>query len=261
MAVIDTHAHLDGQEFSEDLPQVVQRARQAGVTHVFLPAVDMQSALRSAALAQEYPGFLYPMLGLHPEDLPADWPAVLQAMEALLRHPHPFIAIGEVGLDLYWDASRREEQMQAFQIQVQWALAYDLPLMIHCRKAHAELMACLRPYASDQRLRGVFHCFSGTEDEAAQLLEFPRFCLGIGGILTFRKSHLPDVLTTVPLQRLVLETDAPYMAPVPHRGQRNEPAFVPAVAERLAQVYGVDKDEVERVTTHNALRLFLPAGQ
>ena len=256
MPFIDTHAHLDGEEFRQDLPQVVERARAAGAIKVFLPAVDETSALSAIALSAQYIGFLYPMLGLHPEGLPADWQEMLGRMKQLLQKPHPFIAIGEVGLDLYWDTSRREEQITVFQEQVKWALEYDLPLMIHCRKAQSELLQCLQPYVDEERLRGVFHCFSGTAEEAAQLLQFPHFCLGVGGILTFRKSQLPQVLSSVPLHRLVLETDSPYMAPVPHRGQRNEPSFVPIIAERLAQVYGIGADEVERVTTDNALRLF-----
>lgn len=252
---IDTHAHLDGEEFREDLPAVLQRAREAGAAAILIPAIDEPSAQRAVELSRQQPSFLYPMLGLHPEDLPDDWQGILQCMEKQLQQPNPYVAIGEVGLDFYWDDSRRSQQFEAFRIQIEWSLKYNLPLMIHARKAHQEILDSLRPYDCE-KLCGVFHCFSGTAEEAAALLAFPHFFLGIGGVLTFKKSTLPEVLGQVPLERLVLETDSPYMAPVPNRGKRNEPSFIPHVIQKLSDIYGVPPSEVERITTANAVRLF-----
>ncbi len=253
---VDTHAHIYGDDFAVDLDEVILRARQAGADKVFLPATDLNSTDQVVQVSQRFPDFCYPMVGLHPEDLPDDVDGVLATMEQRLQGRHPFIAIGEVGLDYYWDASRAADQRHAFDVQIGWSLRYGLPLMIHCRAAHADLMVCLSSYDAD-RLGGVFHCFSGTADEVCDLLAFPRFALGIGGIVTFKKSKLPDVLReAVPLDRIVMETDAPYMAPVPHRGQRNEPAFVSFVAARLAEIYETTPDEVCRITSDTARRLF-----
>ncbi len=257
--MIDTHTHLDGDEFLEDFEQVVQRAQQAGVGKMFLPNVNEATWPRVFSLCQQHPHVLYPMIGLHPEDVnPAqrNVTQVLDDMETLLSQGIPVIGIGEVGLDFYWDETYRREQTEAFERQVGWAERFDLPLMIHARSAHRELVDVISRHAG-KGLRGVFHCFTGTADEAEQLLSFDGFLLGIGGVLTFKKSSLPNVLRqSVPLSRIVLETDSPYMAPVPHRGQRNESAFVVEVANRLAEIYGLTLEDVDRVTTENAMRLF-----
>ncbi len=258
MKYIDTHTHIYAQEFREDIDDVMERALLAGMWKAVLPATDEASAEEAVALASRYPGVLYPVLGLHPEDLPDDWSDMLGRMEKCLAdNSHPFVGIGEVGLDFYWSEERREEQMEAFRIQSEWALRYRLPLIVHSRKAHHELKEVLRPYAGDRCLTGIFHCFTGTVEEAQELLDlFPGFMLGIGGVLTFKKSTLADTLRqAVPLQRIVVETDAPYMAPVPHRGQRNEPAFVPAIISRLAEVYDTDEESIARETTKNALQV------
>lgn len=252
---IDTHAHLYGEEFKDDIDDIIRRARHAGAERVFLPSTDLHSAHDAVALSRRYPGFCYPMLGLHPEDLPADYKNELTAMEQELRQPHPYIGIGEVGLDFYWDDSRAEEQQEAFKIQIEWALRYNLPLMIHARKAHGALCSCLKQF-DKERLSGVFHCFSGSAEQAADLMRFPHFVFGIGGVLTFKNSRLPKVLKTIPLDRVVLETDAPYMAPVPYRGKRNEPSFIPAVVALMAEVYETTTEEVMRRTTENAYRTF-----
>ena len=200
------------------------------------------------------------MLGLHPEEVRADWREQLASISLLLSRsssasPH-VIAIGEVGLDFYWSREFAEEQLQAFEEQVRWSVETRLPLMIHCRKAQNEMLSILKQYA--HRLPGgVFHCFTGNEVEARQLLEYDNFVLGIGGVLTFRKSHLPEVLPAcVPLERVVLETDAPYMAPVPMRGQRNESAYIRHVVTRLAEAYGISEEEVCQKTTANVDRVF-----
>ena len=253
---IDTHTHLDGTEFDADRDEVILRAKEAGVSRVFLPAIDLKSVETVLEVCRRYPDFAFPMIGLHPEEVRDDWQTVLSEMEKRLVPGHPFIAIGEVGLDYYWSRDYEKEQLQAFERQVEWSVEKQLPLMIHCRKGQNEMVNLLRHYADDLP-GGVFHCFTGNANEAEQLLQFPRFVLGIGGVLTFKKSPLPKVLpATVPLERIVLETDSPYMAPVPMRGQRNESAFVKYVLAKLAESYGVSEQEVADITTANVARVF-----
>lgn len=253
---IDTHTHLDGTEFDADRDEVMERARAAGVSKVFLPAIDLKSVETVLAVSRKYEGYAYPMIGLHPEEVGADWENVLQRMREYIVPGHPFIAIGEVGLDFYWTRDNEREQLAAFERQVEWSVETRLPLMIHCRKAQNEMVAVMRRYQNELP-GGVFHCFTGNEKEAEQLLDFHNFVLGIGGVLTFKKSHLPEVLpASVPLSRIVLETDSPYMAPVPKRGERNESAYVEFVLKRLAEAYGVEDEEVARLTTENVERVF-----
>lgn len=256
MNFIDTHTHLDGEEFVADRSEVMARAREAGVEKVFLPAIDLASVATVLDVCRQYPGYAYPMIGLHPEEVKADWRSQLAAMREMLTPDSPFIAIGEVGLDYYWSREFADEQLEAFEEQVRWSVETRLPLMIHCRKGQNEMVQLLRRYAADLP-GGVFHCFTGNAHEAEELLQFDNFVLGIGGVLTFKKSHLPDVLpSAVPLSRIVLETDSPYMAPVPMRGQRNESAFVKLVLEKLAQCYGVSDEAVAEATNANVKRIF-----
>lgn len=256
MNFIDTHTHLDGEEFAADRSEVMARAREAGVEKVFLPAIDLASVATVLDVCRQYPGYAYPMIGLHPEEVKADWRSQLAAMREMLTPDNPFIAIGEVGLDYYWSREFADEQLEAFEEQVRWSVETRLPLMIHCRKGQNEMVQLLRCYAADLP-GGVFHCFTGNAHEAEELLQFDNFVLGIGGVLTFKKSHLPDVLpSAVPLSRIVLETDSPYMAPVPMRGQRNESAFVKLVLEKLAQCYGVSDEAVAEATNANVKRIF-----
>lgn len=271
MKYVDTHCHLDGEEFRDDLEQVVCRAREAGVGAILVPAIDLKTCHSVLDVCALYPHYCFPMLGLHPEEVRSDWREQLSAIHSLLLSRSSFlpppsslivppsskiIAIGEVGLDYYWSREFEREQLEAFETQVQWSVETRLPLMIHCRKAQNEMVRLLRRYEYDLP-GGVFHCFTGNAHEAAELLQFERFVLGIGGVLTFKKSPLPDVLpTTVPLNRLVLETDAPYMAPVPMRGKRNEPAFVLHVLQRLAEAYGVSEEEICRQTNENVQKVF-----
>lgn len=259
MNFIDTHTHLDGEEFTQDIEDVVARAREAGVCRVFLPAIDLKTVGTVGEVCRRYPGFAYPMYGLHPEEVKLDWRDQLAAIRPHLlpdsASPSP-IAIGEVGLDFYWSREFEQEQMEAFEEQVRWSVETRLPLMIHCRKAQNEMVRILRRY-ENQLPGGVFHCFTGNEIEARELLSFENFVLGIGGVLTFKKSHLPEVLpSVVPLSRIVLETDSPYMAPVPYRGKRNETAYVACVLEKLAVSYGVDQEKVARQTNENVKRVF-----
>ena len=266
--MIDTHCHLDGEEFKDDLEQVIARAKEAGVEAIGVPGIDLKSCETVIEVFHRYPGYCFPMLGLHPEEVRADWQEVLQRIKiSLTSHLSPLtsiITIGEVGLDFYWSREFEEAQLQAFEEQVRWSVELQLPLMIHCRKAQNEMVNILKRYKNDLP-GGVFHCFTGNAIEAQELLQFERFMLGIGGVLTFKKSKLPETLIgvggdlqspAVPLERIVLETDAPYMAPVPMRGQRNEPAFVVYVLRKLAEIYGVSVETVDAVTTANAVRMF-----
>jgi len=253
--LIDTHSHIYEPEFDEDRDLVVQRALGAGVSHILLPNINMQSLQPMLELCSRYPDCCFPMLGLHPEDVKDDYREILTSLYERLHSPFPYIAIGEVGLDFYWDSTYREQQMEAFDQQVIWAHETGLPLVIHSRKAHAELMEVMERHR-EKNLTGVFHCFGGSAEEAAQLLSFPGFVLGIGGVLTYKKSTLPEVLKSVPLERIVVETDSPYLAPVPYRGKRNESAYVTLVAQRLAEIYECPLEEVDEVTTNTAKHLF-----
>lgn len=271
MNFIDTHAHLDGEEFKEDLPQVVERARVAGVSKVFVPAIDLASSKAVLQLSRDYAGFAFPMAGLHPEEVHADWREQLAAIRRVIdeswatlpasdtgeaARKTPFIAVGEVGLDFYWSREFEHEQLEAFEEQMHWSMEYRLPLMIHCRKGQNEMLHMMRPYAKELP-GGVFHCFTGNQKEAEDFLAFDRFVLGIGGVLTFKSSHLrEDLPAVVPLDRIVLETDSPYMAPVPNRGKRNESAFVRLVLEQLAACYGVAPETVAAQTNANVQRVF-----
>ena len=233
MRFVDSHCHLDGEEFRDDLEAVVARAREAGVGAIGIPGIDLASCDTVMEMCSRYPDYCYPMLGLHPEEVKADWQTVLAQIKPRLNDPQ-VVAIGEVGLDFYWSREFEEAQLAAFEEQVKWSVDCQLPLMIHCRKAQHELVAILKRY-QDNLPGGVFHCFT---------------------VLTFKKSHLPEVLPAcVPLNRIVLETDAPYMAPVPMRGQRNEPAFVAHVLTRLAEAYGVDAEMVANQTNMNCEKI------
>ena len=269
MKIVDTHTHLDGEEFDEDRSEVIMRAKEAGVGMVFLPAIDVKTSEAVLKLSHEYPGYAYPMIGLHPEEVKADWKEQLKKIEAILdehltavdglngiKYKSDYIAIGEIGLDFYWSREFEKEQLEAFEKQVEWSCETGLPLMIHCRKAQNEMLHILRKW-KDKLPGGVFHCFTGNQQEAKELLEYDNFVLGIGGVSTFKSSHLrEDLPAAVPLERIVLETDSPYMAPVPYRGKRNESAFVVQVMKTLATAYGVSEEEVAKVTNQNVERVF-----
>ena len=252
--VIDTHTHLDAEEFNEDRAEAFARAREAGAGKVFLPAIDVKTTHAVLALSREYPGYAYPMIGLHPEEVKADWKEQLAELRKM--QISDFIAIGEIGLDYYWSREFEHEQLEAFEEQVKWAIETRLPLMIHCRKAQNEMVHLLRQYQKDLP-GGVFHCFTGNQKEAEELLSFDNFLLGIGGVSTFKSSHLrEDLPAVVPMNRIVLETDSPYMAPVPFRGKRNESAFVLEVLKTLAKAYGVSEEEFAKQTNETVERVF-----
>lgn len=254
MTFIDTHAHLDGEEFRDDLPLVIDRAREAGVGKIIIPSINMDNVPAVLALCRAHKGYCYPLVGLQPEEVKADWADELRRMRTYITPD--VIGIGECGLDFYWSREYEQEQLLAFEEQVRWSVETRLPLMIHCRKAQNELLTILRKYEQDLP-GGVFHCFTGNAQEAEAYLRLPRFVLGVGGVATFKSSHLrEDLPAAVPLDRIVLETDSPYMAPMPHRGKRNESAFTAEVLRTLAAAYGVSVEEMARRTTENAERVF-----
>ena len=235
---------------------MICRAKEAGAQAILMPAINLGGMAKLRDVVRQNPGFAYAMIGLHPEDVRDDWRDVVAEMKRMqTESPEEFIAIGEVGLDFYWSREYEQQQLECFEEQVKWAIETRLPLMIHCRKAQNEMIAILKKYRNELP-GGVFHCFTGNEKEAAELLAFDGFLIGVGGVLTFKKSHLPEVLPTIPLDRFVVETDAPYMAPVPMRGKRNESAYIPLVIERMAEAYGITADEVAKHTTENTKRLF-----
>ncbi len=256
----DTHSHIYTAEFDEDREAVVQRARQAGVDKILLPNINEESIAPMLALCRQHPDCCFPMMGLHPEDVREDYRDVLLRMRDLLEEDNPYIAVGEVGLDFYWDTTYKREQMDAFSQQVEWAAVLGLPLVIHSRNAHRELVDVMRTYRG-KALRGVFHCFCGTIEEARELLQFEGFVLGIGGVLTYKKSTLPEVVRELPLERMVLETDSPYLAPVPHRGGRNESAYIVHVLQRMAQEKGVSEEHISMVTDETIRSIFFSDHQ
>ncbi len=253
---IDTHTHLFVEEFDDDRDAAVARAREAGVNCLCLPSINAASIAPIMRMCDKYPDVCYPMIGLHPTDVADDFREQLKQMHSLLRSNNNFIAIGEVGLDFYWDDTRKEQQIEAFETQIEWAASTELPLVIHSRSAFESIRYIMEKHR-EQKLTGIFHCFSGTADEARALLSFHGFMLGIGGTLTYKKSTLPQILAeAVPLDRIVLETDSPYLAPVPKRGRRNESAYIPHIASHLAAIYNCSQEEIARITTANALKVF-----
>lgn len=255
MIFIDTHSHLFLDEFATDLPEVIDRAKSVGVSKVFMPNIDCSTIDSMLKVAKQYPGYCYAMMGLHPTSVNGGYKKELAEMKRFLSVLDNYVAIGEIGMDLYWDKTYVKEQTEAFDIQIQWALEYALPIVIHSREAFNEVYNIIRQY-SDTGLTGIFHSFTGTLDEALKLLEFSSFKLGINGVVTFKKSTLPDVLKHVPLERIVLETDSPFLSPVPNRGKRNESANVKDTLIKVAEIYQKDVETVAEITTANALDVF-----
>lgn len=254
MTFIDTHAHLYSSDFSEDETAIIQRAIEANINKILLPNVDAKSVKSVIELAERYPSLCVPMMGLHPTNVTTDYKKELAEIKKHID-PKTTIAIGEIGLDLYWDKSLLAEQQAAFKIQIEWALEYNLPIAIHARDAFDEVFEILDQYPTNQ-LSGVFHCFTGDKVHAQKILSYKTFKLGIGGVVTFKKSHLPLVLCEIPIEYIVLETDSPYLAPTPYRGKRNEPAYLIEIADKLAEIYNLSTSEIASTTTQNAIKLF-----
>jgi TatD DNase family protein len=252
--MIDTHAHLYAEEFDSDRDAVIERAKAAGVTNIILPNIDSSSLDAMLKLEEKHPGFCHAAIGLHPTSVNADYQRELNLIESELKR-RPYLAIGEIGIDLYWDKTYAKEQILAFQQQLKWALAYNKPVIIHVRNSFRETMDAMEPFRN-RGLRGVFHSFGGTIEEATEIIEFGGFLLGINGILTFKNSMLGDVLKQIELRHIVLETDAPYLTPVPYRGKRNESAFLSYTAHQIASLQSTSYEAVVKQTTKNALNLF-----
>ncbi|WP_455592075.1 TatD family hydrolase [Bacteroides sp.] len=253
--IIDSHSHLFLEEFSEDLPQVMERARAAGVSHIFMPNIDSTTIEPMLAVCRQYKDYCFPMIGLHPTSVDSDYEKELAVVAEHLKHSTEFVAVGEIGLDLYWDKTYLKEQLIAFEQQVKWALEYRLPVVIHCRDAFEYIYKVLSPYKNTS-LKGIFHSFTGTVEEAEKVMEFPGFKVGINGVVTFKKSSLPEVLNHIPLDRIVLETDSPYLTPVPNRGKRNESAYIVNTLMKVAEIYGESVDIVSEQTSENTLKIF-----
>ena len=255
VSLIDTHSHIYEPEFDNDRDDVVARAVEAGVTHILLPAIDADSYERQAALAASRPALFSEMMGLHPTSVNEDFESALAHTRKLLFDgADHYVGVGEIGMDLYWDRQYQEQQVAVLDQQLTWAEQLGKPVVLHIRNAYQEVFELLEHRGSATYL-GIMHCFSGTLDDALRAIEMG-FVLGIGGVLTYKKSLLPDIVRAVPLDKLVLETDAPYLAPVPHRGQRNESAYVAIVAQNLAAIKQLPLEEVAAVTSATACRVF-----
>ena len=254
MRIVDTHTHIYGRQFAADLPSVIERARAEGVEKFYLPGIDSAVIPEMLALEASYPGVCIPMMGLHPCSVKADFQNELSVIENWLGQ-RPFPAIGEIGLDFYWDRTFEAEQYTAFRAQIELALAYRLPIVIHTRNAMPETIRVVKEYTS-RGLTGIFHCFGDTYESAMEIIQ-AGFYLGIGGVLTYKNSSLPAVLEKIDLSHLVLETDAPYLTPVPFRGKRNEPAYLRYIVDKLALVKGVSPETVAEITSQNAQKIFV----
>lgn len=252
--MIDTHSHIYCDAFDDDRNATVLRAQEAGIEHIILPNENLASVPLLRALHNQYPSYTSMALGLHPEEVKADWREVLTTMRPMLDTGE-FVAVGEIGIDLYWDKTYRQEQMEALAMQLQWCLEKDLPFIMHCREGLDEVLQVFDLMDSNLP-RGVFHCWPGDASDVERVRQYGDFYFGIGGVVTFKKSQLPAVLPIIGLNRIVLETDAPYMAPVPMRGKRNESSFIPYINNHIATVLGVTPEEVSRITTQNARTLF-----
>ena len=253
MQLIDTHTHLYLDSFSADREAVLERAIRAGVGRFYLPHIDSETTHQLLELEARHPTHCVAMMGLHPCSVNADFEKELQLVESWLGKRR-FSAVGEIGLDYYWDKTYTAQQQEVFEQQIRWALHYSLPIVIHSRNSMAECIATVQKY-QDGRLRGIFHCFGGSREEAQQIIG-QGFLLGIGGVLTYKKSGLAEVLSGSPPEHLVLETDAPYLSPVPHRGKRNEPSYLVHILEDLSAATGRSTEELARITTANALKIF-----
>lgn len=255
MKIVDSHSHLFLEEFEEDLPQVIERAQASGISHIFMPNIDSTTVEALLQTCQRYKGYCFPMMGLHPTSVNTSYENELNVVRQQLENSNEYVAIGEIGLDLYWDKTYLKEQLTVFEKQIEWALEYNLPIVVHCREAFYYIYKVLEPYKTTS-LKGIFHSFTGTAEEAAQALEYPNFLLGINGVVTFKKSTLPQVLKNVPLEKLVLETDSPYLTPTPFRGKRNESAYLKHTLMKLAEVYERSPEDVAKITSENALKVF-----
>lgn len=253
MNLIDTHTHLFSSQFDDDRHLIVQNAIDKGVSKMLLPNINRQTIDAMHKLCADFPTHCFPMMGLHPCDVKENYLEELQIVKSYLDKGR-YVAVGEIGIDLYWDKDTLDIQKEAFRQQLIWAKEYDLPVAIHIRESFDEVFEIIEE-VNDDHLRGVFHCFTGNEAQAKKAIELG-FMLGVGGVVTFKNSGLDKTLKNLDLNHLILETDSPYLAPTPHRGQRNESSFLPLIAQKLAEIYEINVEEVAKVTSHNANTLF-----
>jgi TatD DNase family protein len=253
----DTHCHLFAQVFDEDREATVERALQASIRRIMLPNIDVVSIDLMMNVCKQFPDLCFPMLGLHPCSVTPDYKTALSVIEPLFQK-HIFVGVGETGVDLYWDTTYRDEQIQSFEQHIEWAKAFDLPVIIHSRES-LDLNIDIISQHQDGSLRGIFHCFGGTVEQGKKIADC-NFKIGIGGVLTYKNSSVPAVLRELPPSLIVLETDAPYLPPVPHRGKRNEPSFIAYVAELLANSLNMSLLELSELTERNAREVFEKKG-
>lgn len=250
---IDTHCHIYLDDFAGDLDKVVQRAENEGVKKFYLPAIDSEVIPQMLALETRYPGKCFAMMGLHPCSVKKNYREELDIVAQWLEK-RPFAAIGEIGLDFYWDKTFTDQQYEAFNLQMQWALDRNMPIVIHTRNAMPETISAVRPFA-EKGLKGIFHCFGGSPEEAQQITGMG-FYLGIGGVITYKKSGLSETIKHIDLKHVVLETDSPYLTPVPFRGKRNESSYIKYVVKEIAEAKQCSEKEIGRITTENAEKIF-----
>ncbi len=253
MLLVDTHTHLYSERFEEDRTEVVERALSTGIQRMYLPNIDSSSIDGMLELEKQFPNHCFPMMGLHPCSVKENYKEELAIVEKWLFQ-RPFVAVGEIGIDLYWDETFVEEQKEAFRIQINWAKKLNIPIIIHARNALDIIIDIVRQ-EKDEKLRGIFHCFSGDTKQALQVIDLG-FYLGLGGVLTFKKSGLDKVIVDIPMEHIVLETDSPYLSPTPKRGKRNESSYTLYVAQKLADIKSITLEEVAAITTQNANNLF-----
>jgi TatD DNase family protein len=249
----DTHTHLYSEEFDQDRDEMIQRAIEAGVSRFFIPAIDAAATQSMYDLEQKYPNNVFLMMGLHPTYVKDNYLDELKHVESELSK-RKFYAVGEIGIDLYWDKTHLKEQQTAFRTQIQWAKKYKLPIVIHCRDAFDEIFEILEEEKSDD-LFGIFHCFTGTHEQALQAISY-NMKLGIGGVVTFKNGKIDQFLNQIDLKHIVLETDSPYLAPIPFRGKRNESSYLLNVVSKLADIYDVSEEEIAAITTQNSKDVF-----
>lgn len=253
MNMIDTHAHLFSPEFSNDLDEVVKRARETGVNKVLLPNIDSESINNLLESYNSYPDFFLPMMGLHPTSVKSNWKEELSTIYNELLN-NKYIAIGEIGIDLYWSDTYKNEQIQVFEDQLKWSSEMNLPVSIHFRNAVEEVIKSIKRIGGS--LRGVFHSFGGDKDELEAILKLDNFFIGVNGVVTFKNSGLANTLVNCPLERVVIETDSPYLAPVPYRGKRNESSYMSYILKKLSEIWQKNDEDVAIITTGNANRMF-----
>ena len=254
MKIIDTHTHIYSKEFDNDRPQVIQRAKRAGIIAVLLPNEDSGSIEPIKNLCEEEPGFAYPMIGLHPTCVNSSYIQEIKQIETALSK-YKYYAIGEIGIDLYWDKSYLKEQKTVFEEQLQWSIDMQLPVSVHMRNSLDEVLNSINKVGAE-KLKGVFHCFGGTINEWNEISKFKNFYVGIGGIITFKNNILNETLISIPIERVVPETDAPYLAPTPYRGKRNEPAYIIEVIKKIAECYKITTEEASNYFHKNVFDLF-----